>query len=116
MIAYLTPTTFWLGDPPMLQVDPQSDTRTRTRRASRSPTLDGKAIINDGGYSEADRTISLSLRNLTQDQADTLAEIAAYPACTLALDHGLFEGVVIDHQFAAPNRARFTFWVTRRLY
>lgn len=115
MIGYLTPTTFWVGDPPQLNIDPASDTRTRTRRMSRSATLDGDAIVNDGGYSEADRTMALSLRNLTAAQATALEQIAAYPLCYLALDHGLYEGRVKDHQLSSPARARLTFWVSRRI-
>ncbi|WP_252178353.1 hypothetical protein [Endozoicomonas sp. 4G] len=115
MIAYLTPTTFWFGEPPQLDIDPASDTRTRTRRMTRSATLDGDAVVNDGGYSEADRALSLQLRGLTLDQADMLAEIAAYPLCRLSLDHGLYEGRVKDHQLSSPTRARLTFWVSRRI-
>jgi hypothetical protein len=115
MIAYLTPATFWFGAPPQLDIDPASDTRTRTRRMSRSATLDGDAVVNDGGYSEADRTMSLSLRHLTLDQATSIEQIAAYPLCRLSLDHGLYEGLVKDHQLSSPTRARLTFWVSRRI-
>ena len=115
MIAYLTPAAFWFGEPPQLDIDPASDTRTRTRRMSRSATLDGDAIVNDGGYSEADRTMSLQLRGLTEEQAAAIEQIAAYPLCRLALDHGLFEGRVKDHQLSSPTRARLTFWVSRRI-
>jgi hypothetical protein len=115
MIGYLTPATMWFGEPPQLDIDPASDTRTRTRRMSRSATLDGDAIVNDGGYSEADRTLSLSLRNLTAAQATKIEQIAAYPLCCLALDHGLYEGRVKDHQLSSPVSARLTFWVSRRI-
>lgn len=115
MIGYLTPATFWFGIPPMLDIDPASDTRTRTRRMTRSATLDGDAIVNDGGYSEADRTMALALRGLTLAQATAIEQIAAYPLCYLSLDHGLYEGRVKDHQLSSPTKARLTFWVSRRI-
>ena len=115
MIGYLTPRDFWFGLPPALDISPSSDTRTRARRISRSATLDGGAVINDGGYSEADRTFTLRLRNITSEDAATLEQIAAYSPCRLSLDHGLYEGYVRSHSFVGPKTGRIEFMVYQRI-
>lgn len=116
MIAILTPTTYWFGHPPILTLDPgASDTRSRTRRITRTATLDGGAVINDGGYSEADRTMTLAVRGLTQAQAAILEEIAAYPECCLALDHGLYRGQVQNLKLTGGETSTVVFWVSAKL-
>ena len=115
MIGYLTPRDFWWGIPPMLDIAPNSDTRTRNRRISRTPTLDGGAVINDGGYSEADRTLTLRLRSVTREDAAALEQIAAYAPCRLSLDHGLYEGYVESHSFIGPKSGQIVFMVYQRI-
>jgi hypothetical protein len=115
MIAMLTPSTLWFGIPPWLLADGGSDTRTLTRRISRSATLDGGALINDGGYCDADRTMTLALRGLTQAQAQDLETIAAYPVCYLSLPHGLYRGTVQALALNGEATARVTFWVHERV-
>ena len=114
MIGYLTPSAFWFGAPPMLDIAPTSDTRTRQRRITRTPTLDGNAVVNDGGLSEADRTHELTLRGLTRTDAAALEQIAAMAPCRLSLDHGLYEGYVSAHNFSGPT-GRLTFLVMSRI-
>ncbi|NCC23019.1 MAG: hypothetical protein EOM26_11265 [Alphaproteobacteria bacterium] len=114
MIGYLTPRDYWWGIPPVLDIAPSSDTRTRTRRISRSPTLDGGAVVNDGGYSESDRTITLGLRNVSRADAAALEIIAAFAPCRLSLDHGLYEGYVQSHSLTGAT-SRLVFWVYQRI-
>ena len=114
MIGYLTPRDFWYGVPPMLDIAPASDTRTRKRRITRTPTLDGGAVPNDGGLSEADRTHELTLRGLTRTDAAALEQIAAMAPCRLSLDHGLYEGYVSAFNFSGPT-GRLTFLVMTRI-
>jgi hypothetical protein len=115
MIGYLTPSAFWFGAPPALDIVATSDTRSRARRVTRTATLDGGAVINDGGLSEADRTMSLTLRTVTAEDAVALEQIAQYAPCLLALDHGLYEGYVDAFAFNGPRAARISFLVSRRV-
>lgn len=115
MIAILSPIEFWFGDPPVLNATPSSDTQSRDRRMTRSPTLDGGAVVNDGGWSEADRTFTLVISHLSEADADTLREIAATTSQTLALPHGLYSGYVKSHVLKGAAESQFTFWVAAKL-
>lgn len=114
-MALLTPVDYWFGEPPWLTLDASSDTRTRQRRVSRSATLDGGCLINDGGYAEADRELRLAVRGLSRADAAVLEAIAAFPLCHLALDHGLYRGVVSGYAFNGGATAALTFLVTARI-
>ncbi len=114
-IAYLTPSAYWFGHPPALRLSQSSDTHARDRRMTRTPTLDGGAVVNDGGWSEADRTFTLVIRDLTTTDADTLATIAATSYQTLALAHGLYGGRVKSHIFKGDAESQLTFWVAEKL-
>ena len=115
MIGFLAPAAYWFGDPPRLQLDPESDTRTQVRRLSRSSTLDGGSVINDGGYSQSDREIKLAIKGLSRADADVLETIAAYALCYLALDHGLYTGQVKNHSLNGQDPAMLTFWVSAKV-
>jgi hypothetical protein len=47
-----------------------SDTQRSTRRVSRTATLDGGVVIDDGGYAAGDRTIELKQTNPAQADID----------------------------------------------
>lgn len=115
MIAFLTPTTFWFGHPPRMELAASSDTQSRDRRLTRTPTLDGGAVVNDGGWSEADRTLTLNIRHLSQEDAATLQQIAAYTEQHLALADGLYRGRVKSHVLNGAAESRLTFWVSEKL-
>jgi hypothetical protein len=115
MIGFLSPAPYWFGDPPLLRLDPSSDTRTMTRRISRSSTLDGGSVINDGGYSQSDREIKLAINGLSAADAAVLESIAAYALCYLALDHGLYSGQVKGYAFNGQDPAAITFWVVSKI-
>ena len=114
-IAYLTPVAYWFGHPPALHLAQSSDTAARDRRMTRTPTLDGGAVIHDGGWSEADRTMTLVIRGLSETDADTLKTIAAYTEQHLALPHGLYKGRVKSHVFKGAAESQLVFWVTEKL-
>lgn len=113
--AVLTPAAFWFGHPPRLTLADGSDTQARARRLTRTPTLDGGAVVYDGGLAEADRTFTLSVLNLTAAEADSLREIAAYPLHGIALDHGYYEGYIQSHVLAGRPEGNLVFAVTRKL-
>lgn len=115
MHAILTPVDYWFGHPPRLNITPDSDLRTLARRLTRTATLDGDAVVTDGGYCQADRTITLEIRDLTRADADALEEIAARDACVLSLPTGCYRGVVQGLTLNGGETARLTFWVSTRL-
>lgn len=113
--AVLTPTTLWFGHPPRLTLADGSDTQARDRRLTRTPTLDGGAVVYDGGLAEADRTFTLAILNLNEADADILREIAAYPLHCCALSHGCYEGYIKSHVLAGRTEGNVVFYVTRKL-
>jgi hypothetical protein len=115
MIAYLTPSLFWFGVPPELTLVPGADIRGRSRRITRTATLDGGAVFNDGGLSEADRTIVLTLRNVSLSDAATIEDIAAHAPCVLSVRSGIFEGYVESFAVNGPTGGRISFLVSRKL-
>ena len=115
MIAILTPADLWFGHPPVLDLAPSSGLAARDRRLTRTPTLDGGAVMSDGGWSEADRTLSLVMLGVDVDTAALLSEIAAYPVQRLAIPEGLFEGRVKSHVMAGGNESQLVFWVSSKL-
>jgi hypothetical protein len=62
MRAHLSTLTFDPAGAVQLDCTPDTTTGEVRRRMSRVATLDGGAAFNDGGYSEADRTIRLRWR------------------------------------------------------
>ncbi|MFZ1535856.1 MAG: hypothetical protein WAT23_00495 [Chromatiaceae bacterium] len=115
MIGILTPAAYWFGHPPVLELAPSSGTTARDRRMTRTPTLDGGAVFNDGGWSEADRIFTLAIRGLDAATSATLATIASYPVQRLSLAHGLYEGRVKSQVLAGGNESSLVFWVSSKL-
>lgn len=70
-----------------------SNTRSVERRVARSATLDGGAVIFDGGFSDGDRDLELQLRGPSaSDTAALLALIQADGLQRCATVDGVFEG------------------------
>ncbi len=115
MIGILTPSAYWFGHPPVLDLAPSSGITARDRRLTRTPTLDGGAVFADGGWSEADRIMTLIIRGLDATTSATLAEIAAYTEQRLSLAHGLYAGRVKSFILAGANESQLTFWVSSKL-
>lgn len=115
MYALLTPVSYWFGHPPQLRLDPESDLRTLARRLTRTATLDGGAVVADGGFCQADRTITLAIRDLSAADADLLEEIAATDEQVLSLPTGCYRGVVQGLTLNGGETAGLTFWVSARL-
>ena len=61
------------------------------RRTSRVATLDGGAVINDFGYTEADRTITLRWQFSSKDiEADVDRLVRLYDRLQVATSQGVF--------------------------
>ncbi len=94
---------------------PSTSAGDMRRRVSRVATLDGGAAFNDGGYAEADRTITLRWVPRSAAAEERIARLLrTYTRITVAMADGCF--------LAAPERytrddeqASMTLLVERRL-
>jgi hypothetical protein len=101
--------------PITLDLLPSTDRGETTRRLNRVATLDGGAVFNDAGHTEADRTIELRwLPVSTEHEARIQRLVRLYGRVTCATQDGLF--------LAAPERyspgseeSRLRLLVERRL-
>lgn len=76
----------------------QTDGETR-RRVNRVPTLDGGAVVNDSGYSEADRTIDLKWA--PESPAFELAVerlVRLYPRINISTRSGFYQAAVESYR------------------
>ena len=89
---------------------PTSVFRETTPRVSRTPTLDGGAVIDHRGFSDGDRTFKIEAQ---LDEATTDALWALYRAETLvniSCREGFFTGTMSDLK-ADGGRVTLLFWV-----
>ena len=83
----------------------KSDLETYTRRVTRYATLDSGAYLDDAGYSDGDRTITVSLRG-TEDLFDALVYlIKNYGLMYVFLPDGAFTGAIAS---VDPNDGNIT--------
>jgi hypothetical protein len=80
------------------------------RRMNRVATLDGGAVVNDFGYSHADRTIKLTWApDATLDaQVDYVAQ--NYPAVNLAMSSGFYSAAI--EVFTRGDESSLTLLIT----
>jgi hypothetical protein len=65
--------------------------RAAARRISRTATLDGGAVITDGGYSDGDRTITIKQKNCAKEDVDFAKYIIEnYALVVLTTEDGVF--------------------------
>jgi len=66
-----------------------------TRRVSRIATMDGAASVNDGGYSESDRTIEIRWKTGTYASEDNVRRmLQLYPQLLVCTQVGAYIAVV----------------------
>jgi len=100
------------GDSISFEINPIQE--TRTRRVSRSATLDGGSVITDGGFSDSDRTLPIECVYPYQGMDDDLAAIAETGYSRLSLPNGLFLGV-IESIDASADSVSFSFLVSEKI-
>lgn len=115
MIASIAPESYWIGYPLWLTLSAASDLSTRQRRLSRSATLDGGAVFNDGGFCEADRTLTLTMQSVSRENAATLKEISSYPKVIISISDGLFLCRIKSYVIGGGNESTLTALVESRL-
>lgn len=85
------------------------------RRNSRVATLDGRAVINDFGYSDADRTLDIRWRVESEAQLDMIRRLVkAYSRLVVGTDEGCFIGA--PGPFSVSNdQAQLQIMVEKRI-
>jgi hypothetical protein len=84
---------------------------TSSRRQNRIATLDGKAILQDRGYSNTDLTFRISASKFNADQFDTLRYLLeSYPEVRISTRIGSFIGSIKN---LVDADSKFDFLVTR---
>lgn len=92
-----------------------SDYGNLTRRGNREATLDGGAVLIDGGYSVADRTFKIVARGQTRETYDAVAYLLqTYSQLMLSCPEGLFWGGMRDLR-PQGSGLTFTFYVLEKL-
>lgn len=69
-----------------------SDVGAITRRVNRVATLDGGAVVNDSGYSPADRTFKIRWRADDASYQSASRLVRLYPQLRVTTDEGVFIG------------------------
>ena len=72
---FISTPTFDLNGSLALRLADGSDIKSGARRVSRNATLDGGAVITDGGYSDADRTLVIRYSEMTEADEIKLRDI-----------------------------------------
>lgn len=111
-MIFATLTSIDTGDSITLEINPIQE--TRTRRVSRSATLDGGAVITDGGFSDADRTLPVECVYPYQGMDDDIESIANAGYSRLSVPNGVFLGVVESIDSSAES-VSFSFMVSEKL-
>ena len=91
MLAVLSATTFDPLGVVALDVFPETVRPPVRRRTNRIATLDGSAVFNDFGYSEADKTIALRWHvsyRATEESVDRLTRL--YSRVRVAVDGAVY--------------------------
>jgi len=79
-----------------------STTQRLPRRVNRVATLDGGAAVNDGGFSHADRSLSIVWQPTGRSQVASVERLVSlHPRVIVYSEDGAFECVIEDY---APNR------------
>lgn len=75
----------------LTRLDSSSSGITLSRRNSVTATLDGSAVLEDGGYSDGDRPVTLSIASLTAAQHTELRRlITSYSVVVLGMSDGVY--------------------------
>lgn len=100
----LTTLTFDLGGVLTLNLLASSSLGEMRRRMNRIATLDGGAVTNDSGYSEADRTLELRWVPKSAAQEAAVARLVTlYARLRVATPQGLFLAAVETYKPAAAE-------------
>jgi len=101
-ISLSTTTYDLLGSVFLDNIDSSVQLQGISRRAVRTMTLDGGAYVTDSGFSDADRTLDVTLSNGTQAQFDAITYLVKnYSTLVVITEAGAFSGVITEFTDAA---------------
>lgn len=112
----LSALTFDLDGVVTLRANPEGTRLGEVRRRmNRVATLDGGAVINDSGYSEADRTLAIEWRPESAAQEAAVARLVQlYARLVVATPAGLYLAAV-EVFTPGPTVHRLTLLVVQKL-
>ena len=91
MLATLSTTTFDFSGYVELDLLPEYTDGEVRRRVNRTATLDGSAVLADGGFSDADRTLQLRwLRRNADTEAAVERLLSTYGSIVVSTRSGVF--------------------------
>lgn len=112
MLALATLTVDPFGAQLLTLKPGRSNLGDTSRRVSRVATLDGGASVLDGGYTVADRTISLDISDQTKETVDALKYLCSVHSSLLVLtEDGAFKASP-ERVSISGNSARMTLLVS----
>ncbi len=93
MIGISTPTYDAEGSILLKDIEDGNDIMTRSRRLTRTATIDGGSEIEDMGMSHSDRTFVIRTRGLSKTKFDKLALLVEqYPLLIITTEDGAYKG------------------------
>lgn len=100
--------------PVIIDTLPDTERGEATRRVNRVATLDGGAVFNDFGFSEADRTMRLVFRpDSAAHEAAVRRLVETYAQITATTEDGHF--LAVPQTFTPGETATLTLLVVRKL-
>jgi len=115
MISLSTPVVDVLGSVLLRNTAAGSDTSSMERRVSRTATLDGGAVVTDGGYSAADRTLRIVATEVDEAAYAAVAYLVKnYSVLMVATRDGVFLGAPSNLSMDG-GRLKLTVLVTEEL-
>lgn len=111
----VSPALFDLAEPLELSRSAGSDVHGVGRRVTRTPTLDGGAVLQDLGATDADRVLVLEQAHASAAQVAAAKRLArVHPRVTVATEEGVFLGALESVQVREGTLA-LVFWPISRL-
>ena len=113
--VYIDPESYDVNPSVVLEIEPESELHNGRRRVVRTATLDGESVMDDGGYSESDRTLTLVLLTPSESTLEELSRLAEdYDYWTLGTHVGMFK-VKLYNMRSSGGRTTVVLYVHSRL-
>lgn len=112
-MIFITPLEFEPAGVVALQPSGNTDEGTVRRRSSRVATLDGGAVFTDHGFTDADRTITVSAQCSSDQDKQLRRMVATHSLVKLSTRDGLYL-CQMDYKPGRPS-ATLTFRIIERM-
>lgn len=113
--VFISTPTFDLNGTVKIKTMSGTELKSNSRRITRTATLDGGAVIVDGGYSDSDRTFRVVYWGMSEtDEANLWAIFQDYPLVILSVAEGCFYAA-IESMAARDGEGNLTILFNERL-